>query len=65
MARAQAGRVSSDLTERESFRDVLLICKQRTPIPDFYQVLTGSGDYEKDGIRVIPVHKFLAELKMK
>lgn len=39
--------------------------KQRTPIPKFYQVHTGSGDYEKAGIRVIPVHKFFAELKMK
>lgn len=39
--------------------------KERTPIPEFYQVHTGSGDYEKDGIRVIPAHKFFRELKMK
>jgi len=39
--------------------------KKRTPIPEFYQIHTGSGDYIKDGIRVIPAHKFFRELKTK
>ena len=35
---------------------------ERTPIPKFYQVHTGSKDYEKKGIRVLPAHKFCKEL---
>lgn len=37
---------------------------QRTKIPKFYQVHEGKKDYEKDGIRVLPVQIFCRELKM-
>ena len=35
--------------------------KDRTPIPDFFQVHTGNKDYEKNGIRVLPVQAFCKE----
>jgi hypothetical protein len=38
--------------------------KDRTPIPDFFQVHTGNKDYEKNGIRVIPVQAFCKEHKL-
>ena len=37
---------------------------QRTKIPKFYQVHEGKKDYEKDGIRVLPVQIFCKELEM-
>jgi len=35
---------------------------ERTTIPKFYQVHEGDRDYEKNNLRVIPVHKFCQEL---
>ena len=35
---------------------------KRTPIPRFYQVHEGNRDYEKSGVRVLPVHTFCREL---
>jgi len=35
---------------------------ERTSIPKFYQVHQGRKDYEKNGVRVIPVHTFCNEL---
>ena len=35
---------------------------KRTSIPRFYQVHEGNRDYEKDGVRVLPVHTFCREL---
>jgi len=35
---------------------------KRTPIPRFYQVHQGNKDYEKNGVRVLPVHTFCKEL---
>jgi predicted AAA+ superfamily ATPase len=35
---------------------------ERTPIPKFYQVHDGSTDYERNGVRVLPVHTFCMEL---
>jgi len=35
---------------------------ERTPIPKFYQVHGGDRDYEKNNVRVIPVHRFCREL---
>lgn len=35
---------------------------ERTPIPKFYQVHQGRKDYEKKGVRVIPIHTFCNEL---
>lgn len=35
---------------------------KRTSIPRFYQVHEGNKDYEKNGVRVLPVHTFCREL---
>lgn len=35
---------------------------ERTSIPKFYQVHEGRKDYEKKGVRVLPVHTFCKEL---
>ncbi len=35
---------------------------KRTSIPRFYQVHEGNRDYEKNGVRVLPVHTFCMEL---
>jgi predicted AAA+ superfamily ATPase len=42
----------------------LFYFKERTQIPKFYQVHEGSEDYEKKGIRVVPVRTFCNELKL-
>lgn len=38
--------------------------KDRTLIPRFYQVHMGTMDYEKKGVRVLPVTKFIEELAL-
>jgi predicted AAA+ superfamily ATPase len=38
--------------------------QERTRIPEFYQVHTGKKDYEKKGIRVLPVQTFCRELNL-
>jgi len=35
---------------------------ERTSIPKFYQVHEGRKDYEKGGVRVLPIHTFCKEL---
>ena len=35
---------------------------KRTFIPGFYQVHEGNRDYEKNGVRALPVHTFCKEL---
>ncbi len=35
---------------------------ERTAIPKFYQVHQGRKDYEKKGVRVLPIHTFCKEL---
>ena len=37
---------------------------ERTSIPRFYQVHQGKRDYEKGGVRVLPVHTFCKELHL-
>jgi predicted AAA+ superfamily ATPase len=37
---------------------------ERTRIPKFYQVHSGMKDFEKDGVRVLPVQKFVKELSL-
>jgi uncharacterized protein len=37
---------------------------ERTQIPKFYQVHAGQKDYEKNGVRVLPVQKFIKELSL-
>lgn len=36
--------------------------RQRTPIPNFYQVHKGKRDYEKKGVRVLPIQTFISEV---
>jgi predicted AAA+ superfamily ATPase len=38
--------------------------KERTEIPRFYQVHAGESDYEKNGVRVLPVHVFCKEMQL-
>jgi uncharacterized protein len=42
----------------------LFYFKERTQIPRFYQVHTGQKDYERTGVRVLPVQKFIKELSL-
>jgi predicted AAA+ superfamily ATPase len=35
---------------------------ERTPVPKFYQVHQGKMDFERKGVRVLPVHIFCKEL---
>jgi uncharacterized protein len=37
---------------------------ERTSIPKFYQVHAGKKDYEKGGVRVLPVQRFITELSL-
>lgn len=37
---------------------------ERTKIPRFYQVHPGESDFEKNGVRVVPVHTFCKELHL-
>jgi uncharacterized protein len=37
---------------------------ERTSIPKFYQVHAGKKDYEKGGVRVLPVQRFIKELSL-
>lgn len=37
---------------------------ERTQIPKFYQVHTGTRHYEKKGVRVIPFKKLISELSL-
>ncbi len=38
--------------------------RERTDIPEFYQVHMGSRDYLSRGTRVLPFHTFCAELEL-
>ena len=51
-------------TGEKSINPALFYFKERTQIPKFYQVHEGSKDYEKKGIRVVPVQTFFNELKL-
>jgi predicted AAA+ superfamily ATPase len=42
----------------------LFYFKERTPIPKFYQVHSGQKDYERNGVRILPVLKFVKELSL-
>lgn len=49
-------------TGEKSVNPSLYYFKERTEIPRFYQVHAGETDYEKNGVRVIPVHTFCREM---
>ena len=38
--------------------------RDRTPIPTFYQVHTGTRDYDKQGVRVLPFQRFCDTLSL-
>ncbi len=48
----------------KNINPALYYFKERTQIPRFYQVHTGIRDYERDGVRALPVHKLIQELSL-
>jgi predicted AAA+ superfamily ATPase len=48
----------------KSVNPSLFYFMERTQISKFYQVHAGIKDYEKNGVRVIPVQKFIKELSL-
>ena len=50
-------------TGEKSINPAIFYFKERTHIPDFYQVHQGTKDYQKNGVRVLPVERFLKELQ--
>jgi uncharacterized protein len=46
---------------QDDLNPALLYFRGRTNIVRFYQVHLGSKDYQKDGVRVLPLGRFLAE----
>jgi len=51
-------------TGEKNINPSLFYFKERTDIPKLYQVHQGIRDYEKNGIRVLPVETFCSELGM-
>ena len=51
-------------TGEKSINPAVFYFKERTQIPQFYQVHQGTKDYKKNGVRVIPVETFCKELKL-
>ena len=51
-------------TGEKSISPAIFYFKERTPIPIFYQVHQGVKDYQKNGVRVIPVETFCKELNL-
>ena len=51
-------------TGEKDISPALFYFKERATIPHCYQVHTGTRDYEKEGIRVLPFFSFCKELEM-
>jgi len=51
-------------TGEKNINPALFYFMERTQIPKFYQVHAGERDYKKNGVRVLPVHKFIEELSL-
>ena len=51
-------------TGEKSINPSIFYFKDRTQIPKFYQVHEGTKDFQKKGIRVLPVHTFCKELSL-
>ena len=51
-------------TGEKSVNPSVFYFMERTGIPKFYQVHRGKRDYEKNGVRVLPVHTFCKELQL-
>ena len=51
-------------TGEKDINPFLYYFRERTRIPEFYQVHTGGKDYIRKGIRVLPVETFCKELDL-
>ena len=51
-------------TGEKNINPSLFYFMEKTQIPRYYQVYAGQRDYEKKGVRVLPVYKFLKELTL-
>jgi len=51
-------------TGEKKINPALFYFMERTQIPRFYQVHTGDKDYEKRGVRVLPVIEFIKEFSL-
>jgi len=51
-------------TGEKNINPALFYFMERTQIPRFYQVHAGERDYERKGVRVLPVHTFIKELSL-
>ena len=51
-------------TGEKNINPALFYFMERTQIPKFYQVHAGERDYEKKGVRVLPIHTFIKELSL-
>jgi len=49
-------------TGEKNINPAIFYFMERTQIPKFYQVHSGERDYEKNGVRVLPVQKFIPSL---
>jgi len=49
-------------TGEKNINPSLYYFMERTQIPDFYQVHQGTKDYEKGGVRMLPVQTFCKAL---
>ncbi|MDX2508070.1 MAG: AAA family ATPase [Desulfobacterales bacterium] len=52
-------------TGEKSVNPAIFYFKERTSIPDFYQVHQGTRDYKKNGVRILPIETFCKELKLQ
>jgi len=51
-------------TGHRSINPALYYFKERTGIPQFYQVHQNTADYEKKGVRLMPAHIFCREMQL-
>ena len=51
-------------TGEKNINPAIFYFKERTDIPDFYQVHQGTRDYKKNGVRILPIETFCKELKL-
>ena len=52
-------------TGEKNVNPAIFYFKERTDIPDFYQVHQGTRDYKKNGVRILPIETFCKELKLQ
>ena len=52
-------------TGEKNVNPAIFYFKERTDIPDFYQVHQGTRDYKKNGVRILPIETLCKELKLQ